>query len=69
MLRAEINCDDCGKVLSREQTVVSIIARVTFCRCLDCTLAPEIVLESESVSVSVSLLRRLRDGVLYGGQE
>ena len=42
MLRPEIHCDDCGKVLSREQTVVSIIAQVTFCRCLDCTLAPEI---------------------------
>ena len=69
MLRPEIHCDDCGKVLSRDQTVVSIIAQVAFCRCLDCTLAPEIAMESESVSVSVSLLRRLRDGVLYGGQE
>ena len=69
MLRAEIHCDDCGKVLSREQTVVSVIAEVTFCRCLDCALAPEITPESENVSVSVNLLRRLRDGLLYGGQE
>ena len=69
LLRAEIHCDDCGKVLSREQTGVSIIAQVTFSRCLDCTLAPEITPESESVSVSVNLLRRLRDGLLYGGQE
>ena len=64
LLRAEIHCNDCGKVLSQDQVVMSVMCGVIHGRCLDCTLGPENALESDRVSISVDLLRRLRDGVL-----
>ena len=55
-------CDNCGKSLSIVQAVVSVVADVTFVLCLDCTLSR--LPDDDSVSVSVDLLRRMRDGIL-----
>ena len=55
-------CDTCQKVLSIAQAVVMVVGGVTYVMCLDCALSQ---LEgNDSVSVSVDLLRRLRDGIL-----
>ena len=54
-------CDTYNKVMSISQAVVFIVAGVTYVMCLDCTLSQ---LEDDSVSVSVDLLRRMRDGIL-----
>ena len=53
-------CDTCHKVMSIAQAVVMVVGGVTYVMCLDCALSQ---LE-DSVSVSVDLLRRLRDGIL-----
>ena len=58
--RAE--CDTCNKVMSISHAVVFIVAGVTYVMCLDCTLSQ--LDDDDSVSVSVDLLRRLRDGIL-----
>ena len=55
-------CDTCHKVMSIAQAVVMVVAGVTYVLCLDCPLAD--LDDDDSVSVSVNLLRRLRDGVL-----
>ena len=55
-------CDTCHKTLSIAQAVVMVIAGVTYVLCLDCTLSQ--LEDDDSVSVSVDLLRRLRDGVV-----
>ena len=55
-------CDTCHKTLSIAQAVVMVVADVAYVLCLDCTLAE--LDDDDSVSVSVALLRRLRDGIL-----
>ena len=55
-------CDTCHKVMSISQAVVKAVAGVNYVLCLDCTLAQ--LEDDDSVSVSVDLLRRLRDGIL-----
>ena len=55
-------CDTCGKVMSVTQAVVMVVAGVTYVMCLDCALSQ--LEDDDSVSVSVDLLRRLRDGTL-----
>ena len=55
-------CDTCGKVMSINQTVVMVVAGVNYVLCLDCALSQ--LEDDDSVSVSVNLLRRLRDGTL-----
>ena len=55
-------CDTCRKTLSTVQAVVSLVAGVTYVLCLDCTVSQ--LTDDDSVSVSVDLLRRLRDGIL-----
>ena len=55
-------CDTCRKSLSIPQAVVSVVAGATFVLCLECTLSQ--LADDDSVSVSVDLLRRMRDGVL-----
>ena len=55
-------CDTCRKGLSITQAVVLVVAGVTYVLCLDCTLSQ--LADDDSVSVSVDLLRRMRDGVL-----
>ena len=56
-------CDTCQKVLSIAQAVVMVVAGVTYVVvCLDCALSQ--LEDDDSVSVSVALLRRLRDGTL-----
>ena len=55
-------CDTCGKVMSVAQAVVMVVAGVTYVMCLDCALSQ--LEDDDSVSVSVDLLRRLRDGTL-----
>ena len=39
-----------------------VVAGVTYVLCLDCTLSQ--LEDDDSVSVSVDLLRRMRDGIL-----
>ena len=55
-------CDTCGKVMSVAQAVVMVVGGVTYVMCLDCALSQ--LEDDDSVSVSVDLLRRLRDGIL-----
>ena len=55
-----MNCDNCAKTLSWEQTVTRGIAEV---RCLDCIL--EHTPERVRVEVIVDQLLRLADGLLY----
>ena len=55
-------CDTCHKVMSIAQAVVMVVAGVTYGLCLDCALSQ--LEDDDSVSVSVDLLRRLRDGTL-----
>ena len=55
-------CDTCGKVMSINQAVVMVVAGVNYVLCLDCALSQ--LEDDDSVSVSVNLLRRLRDGAL-----
>ena len=55
-------CDTCHKPLSVAQAVVMVVAGVTYVLCLDCTLP--LLEDDDSVSVSMDLLRRLRDGVI-----
>ena len=55
-------CDTCHQVRSIAQAVVMVVAGVTHVLCLDCTLSE--LEDDDSVSVSVDLLRRLRNGVI-----
>ena len=55
-------CDTCPKPLSVAQAVVMVVAGATYVLCLDC--APYQLEDDDSVSVSVDLLRGLRDGVV-----
>ena len=55
-------CDTCHKTLSITQAVVMVVGGVTYVLCLDCTLSQ--LEDDDSVSVSVDLIRRLRDGIL-----
>jgi hypothetical protein len=55
-------CDTCHKPLSIAQAVVKRLAGVTCVFCLDCTLSQ--LEDDDSVSASVDLLRRMRDGIL-----
>ena len=55
-------CDRCPELLTISDAVVLVAAGVTFVLCLDCTLSQ--LPDDDSVSVSVDLLRRLRDGEL-----
>ena len=55
-------CDTCHKPLSVAQAVVMVVAGVTYVLCLDCALYQ--LEDDDRVSVSVDLLRRLRDGVV-----
>ena len=55
-------CDTCHKVMSIAQAVVMVVAGVTYGLCLDCALSQ--LEDDDSVSVSVGLLRRMRDGTL-----
>ena len=55
-------CDTCGKVMSVAQAVVMVVGGVTYVVCLDCALSQ--LEDDDTVSVSVDLLRRLRDGIL-----
>ena len=55
-------CDTCHKPLSVAQAVVMVVAGVTYVLCLDCGLSQ--LEDDDSVSVSVDLLRRMRDGIL-----
>ena len=55
-------CDTCRKMLSMAQAVVALVAGVTYVLCLDCAVSQ--LTDDDSVSVSVDLLRRLRDGIL-----
>ena len=48
--------------MSIAQAVVMVVAGVTYVLCLDCTLSQ--LEDDDSVSVSVDLLRRLRDGLV-----
>ena len=59
--RTRPECDTCHKVMSIAQAVVMVVAGVTYVLCLDCALSQ---LDDDSVSVSVDLLRRLREGTL-----
>ena len=47
--------------MTSAQAAVMMIVGVTYVLCLDCILSH---LDDDSVSVSVDLLRRLRDGVV-----
>ena len=55
-------CDISHKVIPIAQAVVMVVAGVTHVLCLDCTLSQ--LEDGDSVSVSVDLLRRMRDGIL-----
>ena len=55
-------CDTCHKVMTIAQAVAMVVVGVTSVMCLDCTLSQ--MEDDESVSVSVDLLRRMRDGIL-----
>ena len=55
-------CDTCGKVMSVAQAVAMVVGGVTYVVCLDCALSQ--LEDDDTVSVSVDLLRRLRDGIL-----
>ena len=55
-------CDTCHKVMSIAQAVVMVVAGVTYVMGLDCTLFQ--LEDDDSVSISVDLLRRMRDGIL-----
>ena len=55
-------CETCGKVMSVAQAVVMVVGGVTYVVCLDCALSQ--LEDDDTVSVSVDLLRRLRDGIL-----
>ena len=55
-------CDTCHKVMPIAQAVVMVVAGVTYILRLDCTLSQ--LEDDDSVSVSVDLLRRLRNGVI-----
>ena len=48
--------------MTSTQAAVMVIAGVTYVLCPDCT--PSHLDDDDSVSVSVALLRRLRDGVV-----
>ena len=52
----------CHKVMSIAQAVILVVAGVTYVLCLDCTLSQ--LEDDDSVSVSVSLLRRMMEGTL-----
>ena len=52
-------CDLCHKILSRNQTVVA----QAFALCVDCSMSS--MEEDDRVEVSVDMLRRLRDQILY----
>ena len=54
--------DTCSKSLSVAQAVVMVVAGVTYVLCIDHALSQ--MEDDDSVSVSVDLLRRLRDGIL-----
>ena len=60
--RTRPECDTCHKVMSIAQAVVMVVAGVTYVLCLDCALSQ--MEDDETVSVTVGLLRRLRDGIL-----
>ena len=55
-------CDGCHKVMTISQAVVMVVSGVNYILCLDCTLSQ--LEDDDNVSVSVGLLRRLRDGIL-----
>ena len=55
-------CDTCGKVMSRNQAVMKTLPPVLYVACVDCAL--DHLEEDDAVTVSVDLLRRIRDGVL-----
>ena len=55
-------CDTCGKVMSVAHAVIMVVGGVTYVVCLDCALSQ--LEDDDTVSVSVDLLRRLRDGIL-----
>ena len=55
-------CDTCHKVMTIAQAVAMVVVGVTSVMCLDCTLSQ--MEDDDSVSVSVDLLRRMRDGIL-----
>ena len=55
-------CDTCHKPLSVTQALVMVVAGVTYVLCLDCALSQ--LEDDDTVSVSVDLFRRLRDGVV-----
>ena len=55
-------CNTCHKALAISQAVVMVVAGVNYVLCLDCALSQ--LEDDDSVSVSVDLLRRLRDGIL-----
>ena len=55
-------CETCGKLMSMAQAVVALVAGATFIFCLDCAVSQ--LTDDDSVSISVDLLRRLKDGIL-----
>ena len=55
-------CDTCHKVMTIAQAVILVVAGVTYVLCLDCALSQ--LEDDDSVSVSVSLLRRMMEGTL-----
>ena len=55
-------CDTCPEPLSVAQAGVMVVAGVTYIMCLDCALSQ--LEDDDSVSVSVDMLRRPRDGIL-----
>ena len=55
-------CDTCHEVMTIAQAVVMVVADVTDVLCLDCALSQ--LEDDDSVSVSVDLLQRMKDGTL-----
>ena len=55
-------CNTCHKAMTIAQAVVMVVADVTYVLCLDCALSQ--LEDDDRVSVSVDLLRRLRNGVV-----
>ena len=60
--RTRPECDTRHKIMSVAQAVVMVVAGVTYVMCLDCALSQ--LEDDDTVSVSVDLLRRLRDRIL-----
>ena len=62
MTKTRPECDTCHQVMTIVQAVVMVVAGVTYVLCLGCALSQ--LEDDDSVSVSVDLLRRLRNGVI-----